>query len=536
MREFLNKNKFYIFSFAAVFFLVFIVYFRCQNFDFIYLDDDALILNGIAQSNSLSKAPDFFFKPVFEAVESKFYRPLLNISLLADTLICGGFAGFYHFTNIIIHVCAVFLLMLVLLSLNFSKKVSLTASLIFAAHPALVSSTAWIPGRNDSLLAFFCFLSFIFFIKSARRQNMLYCFASSISFFAAILTKETAAVLPAAFAAYYIFYKTKRSRTNIIIMSVLSSSVLILYFILRTYAMQNSNPVPLNLIADNIFLSFKALFWYAGLFFFTEKIILYPQIDITFAIVLKGVFPLAVLGAAAFFFRKKINFKTVLFASSWFILFLIPTLAMPNNNYYTHRLYLPAAGLIILFLEITKPVYKNQKLKNVFFILAAAAIPVLALASYKQCENYRDRSSFWFNALKENPNSSRVNAGVGRYYSSLGDNDNYEEYSLKALQYASKNDRPRILTQLGSAYMAKKDYVRAQECFNFAIELNPYAEGAYYYLSYIYKNQNSKEQAAEIIAQALKIMPQSKMMQKRMKELNGKTEEEGFSNYSISVK
>lgn len=538
IENFINKYKFHILSFIILFFMIFFVYHKCTDFDFIYLDDDVLILNKIEKMDSLSKAKNFLFLPVFESFENKFYRPVLNLSFFIDTIICAGEPGFYHYTNILIHIIVTFLVFLLFRSLNYSNYISLFISLFFAVHPALTSAIAWIPGRNDTLLALFSLLSFIFFIYSFKKKKSIYLFFSSFAFFLAILTKETALMLPIIYFLYiFLFYKEKTDK-KYLLRSLIYLSIPILIYVFFRFITISSSSMQVNLIqlANNILISLKMILWYLGVLLFYEKIILYPQIDLYSFTFIKNALILLPLLLVIIFLRKKINFKSITFGIIWFIVFLLPTFIMPNNNFYTHRLYMPILGIFIIFAEIIIAFLKAYPFsKNIIAVLFSILILFMSFYSYKQSLFYKDRASFWVQAFKENPDSARVNAGLARYYESIKDYDKAEKYTLNSLNLAKNGDIPRILNQAGNFYFNKNDLVKSEEFYKKSIEFYKYGEGAYYGLSRIYKSQENPEAALNIIEEALLLMPQSKILQNRLNALKN-NELELSTKISMSIK
>jgi len=583
MRKFINEYKFYILSFLAVFLLILAVYGQCISFDIVFLDDSGLLLDSLRQSQQLSNIKSVFTNSAFDTITDRFYRPILNLSFFADSFIGGGALWFYHYTNILLHIFAVCLLLALFNLTGYSKKVSLIVSMVFAVHPALVPAAAWIPGRNDSLLAVFIFLSFIFFIKSVQTDKKIYTVLSALSFFIALLTKETALVLPVMFAIYEYAenkklkaaLKTELSERRLWIASsettpprndkagvpchsgldpgsesilsddnkkngfrvkpgITQNSIkrliiflfpIIIYFLLRCFIFKDSvKNVSASVFFDSFSSSFLITVWYFAVAFISQKAPLYPQFDITLLTLINGFITIISVSLLLFIFREKINFKRIAFALLWFMIFLIPSYIMPANNYYTHRLYIPIAGILIITADIFMAAYaKFPKLKKVFYILPALIILLFAAMSYNQSAYYKNREAFWFKAYEENPNSYRTNSGLSSYYESIGDLDKAEKYVLAALELAK--DKRKILFQAGTLYHKKQDFVKASQYYIKAIAANQYLEGAYYALSALHLEIGNKEAAVEILEKAVEIVPQSKRLKNALRVLREKQNE-----------
>ena len=530
--ELINIHKFLFLSFFAIFFLIYFLYYHTSSFDFIYLDDGSLIANKTDRMDSLSKIKNFILEPVFDENASKFYRPVLNLSFLIDTVICGGESGFYHFSNVLMHIAAVFLLLLLLRELKCHDMFALAACLLFAAHPALTSAVAWIPGRNDLLLAIFTFPAMIFFIRSLKTKKTRDFLLSAVFFILALLTKETAVVIPVIFASYVFFYDKikqldKKSAAGI---AAAVAVPILIYIVFRfiTLSQSSSELNALGMITRAINSSAVNI-WYFGIIFLTEKIVLFPQMDLHAENLIRGFIPLLLLSGACVVFKKNINFKHIFFGLVWFALFMLPTYAMAANIYYTHRLYMPAAGIIIILLEIISAVYKTYpKTKTAMFAGFAIILIFMSVTAYKQSLYYEDRKSFWFKAYEEKPSSSRVNLGMSKYYFDINDYDKSEEFAFNAVNNARSRNASILTSQLGLIYFKKNELDKAEEFYKKALAASKYYEHSYTGLSSVYESKGDMGKAVAIINEGLSIMPNSIILKKYKSDLleNNKTNQQ----------
>lgn len=516
--SFIIKYKFHILAFFAIFVLIFTVFYHISSFGFIAFDDVAIIMNNISKMDSFSKTKEFLFVPVFEEVNSIYYRPLLNLSFAIDTIISGGEIGFYHYSNILMHILATFLIFIFLIHLGYKRIYSLAFSLLFAVYPCLLSAIVWVPGRNDILLGIFVLFSMIFFIQSIKTEKNLYFLLLWISLMAAFLIKETAVIIPLIFIIYILLFKTDITFKIIKKLIFIIISVLLFYILLRSITIsQVSGSLNFSRILSNILNSFFVPLWYLGVISFTGKIYLFPQINISLIDILKALIPLFVILAFAFIYRKKINFKIVLFGLFWYMLFLLPTLFVKNNLYLNHRLYIPIIGFFIIILEtMIIPLSKNfPKIKKAFFIIVPLLILSFAYYCYKNSFFYKDQASFWIQAFKENPKSSEVNRGIAKYYTSINNLDLAENHALKAHEN-EKFPKSETLIQAGDIYFAKKDFDKAYDYYERANILNKYNELSYIKLSEFYLSKEDNNSAMAIIEKGIELMPGSKILQKQL--------------------
>jgi hypothetical protein len=121
-----------------------VVHGREVTFGFTSLDDVTLIANDqafLASSNAIGRA---FGRVYFHAVDPAhaYYRPIVTATYALDTRAFGGAVAAYHATNVLFHVVATCLVHALLARAGFGRRVALLASLLFAVHPALVSTIA----------------------------------------------------------------------------------------------------------------------------------------------------------------------------------------------------------------------------------------------------------------------------------------------------------------------------------------------------------------------------------------------------------
>ncbi|MBU0763864.1 MAG: glycosyltransferase family 39 protein, partial [Bacteroidetes bacterium] len=185
------------------------IYFNAVGFDFSPLDDQPLIVQQIELLKDPANIGKIFSSPVYpETISMNYYRPIFMFSFMIDAIIGYKNPVVYHITNIVLHIISCSLLYLLLIRIVGTKGKSLLFSLLFAAHPVHLHTVAWIPGRNDSMLAILGIVSFLSLLNFLDTNKVYWLIIHFIAFFLALLTKESAIVLPMLFViAYYYFQK-----------------------------------------------------------------------------------------------------------------------------------------------------------------------------------------------------------------------------------------------------------------------------------------------------------------------------------------
>jgi hypothetical protein len=126
-------------SYALIFAAVILLYGRTLFFNYVFLDDNALILN---QQEFLRHAANIlaaFRTDVFHGTQGQgaYYRPLLTVSFMFDVWWGGIRPLAFHLTNVLSHAGASCLLFLLLSRLGARRGPALFCALAFAVHPAL---------------------------------------------------------------------------------------------------------------------------------------------------------------------------------------------------------------------------------------------------------------------------------------------------------------------------------------------------------------------------------------------------------------
>lgn len=128
-----------------------------------------------------------------------YYRPLIELTYLADNQLWGLDPSFMHLDNIVIHAVNVILVFLV--AANVSAIIGgLTAlpfvsSLFFALHPVNTEAISWIAGRTDPLAATFILGSILLLLKGGRSAHSVYVLSSAAVMVASFFIKETSVML-----------------------------------------------------------------------------------------------------------------------------------------------------------------------------------------------------------------------------------------------------------------------------------------------------------------------------------------------------
>jgi tetratricopeptide (TPR) repeat protein len=469
-----------------------ILYSKSLFFGYTYLDDTALIL---VNHDFLSKAANIgqaFLQKVFADSYLPYYRPILTVSLILDAQIGGTSPFFYHATNILFHVAASCLVLLLLARLGYGRKRSFIFGMIFAVHPVLSQGVAWIPGRNDTIMAVFLLASFISLMEMLRTERVSYYAWHLALFLLAIFTKETALVLiPVSLVYLYLVAKEKLFSRNVMVLAAGWAVCICLWHSFRQVAVRDSMDITVIDAWTLLVAYLPAAIQFTGKIFFPFNLSVFPIIqDTTF---LYGVAASAAL-FLAFLLTSDRRYNYIIFGLSWAILFMLPSLMRVNYkvsaDFLEHRVYVPMIGFFILVLE-TDLVKKAKGAA----LIAAAGLIIFGFASiaFNHMDNFRGRLAFWSNAVMTSPHSTFARINMGHAYFEDGRLGAAEDEFRKCL--AIDPLEPASLFNMGEIYLKKGLFQEAQAFFRKTLAVYPFYDNAYLELGALYYKQGKFEKA-----------------------------------------
>lgn len=202
----------------------------------------------------------FFRSPVFAAEvfrhhlffesASTYYRPVQNLSYIADYWLWAGEPLGYHCTNVALHILAAWLLWLLLRRmlvglLGESERIrewcAFLIALVWLVHPAHNAAVAYISGRADSLAAVFALGSWLLWWKARDERRavprVMLCVCSVLLLLLALCSKEIALIWLVLFALHTLGFERTPLRSRLVPIA----SVLV---VLAVYLWLHSLPPP----------------------------------------------------------------------------------------------------------------------------------------------------------------------------------------------------------------------------------------------------------------------------------------------------
>lgn len=185
---------------AAICALTALAYAGTLRFQFVHDDRGQIVGNPAV--HSWHAVPGYFTAHSWAAVAPTFlgndYRPLFLLWLRINDAIFGNWVAGWHLSTVLAHVLATYWVMVLAHRIFREWPAALFSGLIFGLHPIHIEGVAWISGVPEPLLAALLIPSYLCWVRfrespaAARR----WLGASLVLYTLALLTKETAVVLP----------------------------------------------------------------------------------------------------------------------------------------------------------------------------------------------------------------------------------------------------------------------------------------------------------------------------------------------------
>lgn len=490
---------------AALILLPLAVYVRSLAFDFVRADDSDLIAGNQAFLTEWANLPRAFHRSYFDVAgqpvdQQTYYRPIVIASFMLDAHLAGARPAVYHATNVAIHIAVVLLLFRTLAALGAGGPGALAIALVFAVHPLGASVVAWIPGRNDSLLALFALASLVALARYAARPAVS-TFAVHVGALAlALFTKETAIALPAAFVLWAWLWE---SRPRLVVerpqLIAAYAAVCAAWLALRGAALGGSAgvlPGPYA-YATTALANSPQILLDLGKALFPIRLGVAPGVDapgLALGAAALGItgWTLVRIGAAGQAAPRPCDARARrgLFGAVWFVIFLVPSLIVPSLPAYEHRVYVPMLGLALIASQVSfRPAAAGRRRARpaLAIVLLAVLLAILLARTAVYVEAFRDPIAYWRSAARAGPWAPLALVNLGLIDEERGDLERAAGEYRAAL--ARDPGTPKAHNNLGVVLVALGRPAEAEASFEEEIRLHAGNAEAYYNLGVSYKHE-----------------------------------------------
>ena len=496
--------------------------------EYTYYDDSFMIVDSYTHIDKLSDIGSAFFEDVsHQAQGGKLYRPLSTVSLILCAQISGAAPFGYYLLDIILHCANCCLIFAMFNMLGFKRAVSFAGALIFCVHPALTQAIAWIPGRNDALLAVFILSCFIAYDKFLSTSLLRWYFVHILFFILALFTKETTVLFPllALLFSFSVRRKIFLSLTTALLL-IGWASVFVVWYVLRNAA-QIGHVGSISQILSIIILHFWIVLFYIGNMFWPFHLAFAPiPVDIN---LIAGIISACLLLVAILFAKPK-HHALILFGVAWFIILLVPTfLVQTPPKYFENRIYVPCIGLFIALLSFSD-VDRLRFIKPALPLLLFLAVCTLGTLSYTYSSNFHNSLALNEYDASTSPKdhtayrsitSLNVPKKLSEYihaiqkhsqpmklgYMSITQEDLWKVIDTLKYELNSMSHDSEIHHAMAVAYFARGFLIKSEENFISAIRENPQDADIHFNLGILYYEAHMNKKAEKEWLEAVRLHP-----------------------------
>jgi tetratricopeptide (TPR) repeat protein len=500
--------------------LAFGVYARSLNYDLVWDDPqlNRLVATRVEQgglSGLLSSRFEFATDLVAD-----YYRPVVLFSLWANSLAPGGSPWAYHLTNLFLHVAATILVFLLVSLVAGSSRAGSIGAALFAVHPALTESVAFVSGRTDLLAAVFVLVATLVWERDRRAvasRPMLERAGGLVAFTLACLSKEVALMLPPVLLAWDALDPAPapggrgqgwwgRNAFWVAAWSVCLAAILAARGVLAGVSLGDSRlELPLSSSAWSLLLDRLAT--YARLLVFPWPLNAYYTrrgIGVDAASVIGCAVLFAIFLAAARGGRDRGGYKSPL----WVALFLVPVLGivpLAGAPVAERFLYLPMVGLVLAAGPVLDRLAARPGWRWPVLGATTGLVLIFAAGTSARLPVWRDDLTLYGNITKTSPDSANAFYNLGTAYQSRG------RLSEAAAAYRSslglRPDDPQAGNNLGLTLQAAGQHVEAIAFFRQALLLKPDYPLALNNLGNSLQQVGQSGEAIESYLRALRLQP-----------------------------
>jgi type IV pilus biogenesis/stability protein PilW len=521
---------------ALIVLLVCLAYFPALRGGFVW-DDDSWTTGIISLLRDPSGLRLIWFQPT--ALQQ--YYPLTATTFWLDYQLWNFWTTPYHVENVLLHALAALLFWRLLLRLQVPG--AWLASALFALHPVMVESVAWITERKNVLSLALYLGALLAYLRYAQgvasgtrmpgevpaggtkagnstldtRHSTLFYSLAFVLFLGALLAKTTTFSLPAVVLLIG-WWRCGQIRWRTDVLPTLPFFALAVGLCAVTAWLEKYHVGAQGSDFDLTFpqrclVAGRAFWFYLGHLFWPVKLcFVYPRWQPDPGSGWQWLYPVAAIGAlfTLWLARERMGRgpATALF---YFVGTLFPVLGFMNaygmlySFVWDHWVYLSALGIIVLVAALVVRMAETLRTPAVVYGFAAIVLPVLALLTWRQAGMYADKETLWRDTLAKNPDCWLACNNLGTAYAEKG---RFEE-AIGNFREAIRINPNSAVTRynLGNAFAAQGRWDEAIENYRQAIQINPDYRDALNDLGAALAAQGRWEEAVENFRRAIRIKP-----------------------------
>jgi len=378
-------------------------------------------------------------------------RPLLKLSYALDNA-AGWGAGGFHVVNVAIHLANSWLVFALFAGAGrgagrAGRGAALAGALVFALHPVQTEAVTYVSGRSNALMALLALASVLAWSGGEARGPGGARFAcgcrvaAPVLFAAALLVKETAAVLPLALLLLAATVFPGRAARSMAPHVAVLGAAAVAALASPTYRRLLVTSLEARGIGANLLTQAHGVTYLMGQMVRLDRLNADPMLPVvdgwTPHVAGEAAIIVALIALGVATIRRR---PALAFGILWFFVWLLPTNSfLPRLDVVNDRqIYLALAGPAWLLARAVGMIAANR---GPFVALAPALVLAAGLGAATHARNrvYADEVRFWEDVARKSPRNGRAFNNLG-YALALASRDDEAEAALLAALAIDPND------------------------------------------------------------------------------------------------
>lgn len=460
----------------------------------------------------------FTSNPNLPTRPSNYYRPLQLVIYIAIHRLFGLSPTAFHAANLLVHLMVLFALYLFARRVS-SPPVGLAAAILFAFHPVHSEAVVWVSAVVDLACGFLMLVAIHLYVvaREATRWRFWFWAGSLVSFFAALLSKEMALVLPFLLIAYDFLIRQESLRSLLrgalryaVYFGVLAANLAMRVHALGALAPAQGSSHELTRASFAMSVPVVVAHHIAKLILPIHLSLQYPfqpttraNLEFFAALVL-----VVVLVAAIFLLRK--TRPVLAYSLAWFFLTLAPALNLTGvgENVLADRyLYIPSMGLALgvgwLWMQLWEWSRARRWTATLTWATAGIVLGLFAFRTVTRNRDWKDDRTLFTKTTQQFPQLALPHGRLGLILNLAGETEKaIEEYRV-ALKLNPK--LAPTYNNLGNALLTQGRYEEAEKAFLEATKLWPDFYGAQLKLAAVRGKLKKFHEAIEVCDAAIRL-------------------------------
>jgi len=509
-----------------------ITYVATLRFDFVYDDFPQIAYNPFLKA--WRYVPQFFVSSVWKQMSpltpGSYYRPLFLVFSRVVYTVFSDRAPGWHLAALAMHLLVTWLAYLVVRKMTGQFTTAWLAALIFGLHPIHHEVIAWVSGMTESLFAVFFLLAFLAYLRSLDGPKVLWVGLSCLFYALALLSKETAFILPALiFADAWIRNAPAENQSGpdhaarfrgALTVAAPYLPIAVVYLLVRYKVLgglghpaAHISPATWLLTLPSVLL-FYVKNWFLPIHL-AECYDLFYQMNLSLTGVLLPLAIVAALGVAVWLLRNRLGSKEVGYAVAWIVIPLLPALDLfvfgPDELAHDRYFYVPSIGAALLIaLLIQRAAKTKQELfgQPMHAVVGGLVLAIVLAFFGGQAARYWSTDYILFSRAHQiAPMNPTATNNLGAVLINRREFDSAQDlletaYKVHPLDF-------RFPLNLGRVYYRKGEYLKAESFMLQAEQLNPDLAETYVFLAEIQLKQGRAKEAQQSLQRAVELNPYS---------------------------